>query len=89
MKKIYIYVHISISSGKRCVKSSMIGGMKETQEMMEVCGNLNVTCNIELVKPDQINEAMDRLARNDVRYRFVIDFSDGQQEFSKQALKDQ
>ncbi|XP_008807127.2 probable cinnamyl alcohol dehydrogenase 6 [Phoenix dactylifera] len=59
--------------GKRNVAGSMIGGMKETQEMMDFCGKHNITCDIELVKPDHINEALDRLARNDVRYRFVID----------------
>ncbi|KAJ0085970.1 hypothetical protein Patl1_09496 [Pistacia atlantica] len=61
--------------GKRTVKGSIIGGMKETQEMMDLCGKYNITCNIEVVKPDQINEALERLARNDVRYRFVIDIA--------------
>ncbi|XP_010266028.1 PREDICTED: probable cinnamyl alcohol dehydrogenase 6 [Nelumbo nucifera] len=59
--------------GKRVVKGSMIGGMKETQEMLELCAKHNITCDVEIVTPDKINEAMDRLARNDVRYRFVID----------------
>ncbi|XP_050214772.1 probable cinnamyl alcohol dehydrogenase 6 [Mercurialis annua] len=61
--------------GKRSVKGSMTGGMKETQEMMDVCGKYNITCDIEVVKPDKINEAFDRLAKNDVRYRFVIDIA--------------
>ncbi|KAH7663257.1 cinnamyl-alcohol dehydrogenase protein [Dioscorea alata] len=61
--------------GKRMVSGSMTGGMKETQEMMNFCAKHNITCDIELVKPDSINEAMDRLARNDVRYRFVIDIT--------------
>lgn len=51
----------------------MIGGMRETQEMMDICGKHNITCDVEVIKPDNINEAMDRLVRNDVRYRFVID----------------
>lgn len=59
--------------GRRVVSGSIIGGMKETQEMMDLCGKHNITCDIELVKTDSINEAFDRLARNDVRYRFVID----------------
>ncbi|KAL5778257.1 hypothetical protein ACOSP7_011183 [Xanthoceras sorbifolium] len=63
--------------GKRNVKGSIIGSMKETQEMMDVCGKHNITCNIEVIKPNQINEALDRLARNDVRYRFVIDIAGG------------
>ncbi|KAL5700823.1 cinnamyl-alcohol dehydrogenase [Ranunculus cassubicifolius] len=61
--------------GKRTVKGSMTGGMKETQEMIDVCGKHNITCDIELITPDKINEAMDRLAKNDVRYRFVIDIA--------------
>ncbi|KAJ9675088.1 hypothetical protein PVL29_024153 [Vitis rotundifolia] len=61
--------------GKRTVKGSMTGGMNETQEMMDVCGKHNITCDIEVVKPDQINEALERLANNDVRYRFVIDIA--------------
>ncbi|XP_041021695.1 probable cinnamyl alcohol dehydrogenase 6 [Juglans microcarpa x Juglans regia] len=61
--------------GKRTVKGSVIGGMTDTQEMMDVCGKQNITCDIELITPDQINEAMERLAKNDVRYRFVIDIA--------------
>lgn len=57
------------------MKGSMIGGMKETQEMMELCGDYNITCDIEMVKPDQINQALDRLSKNDVKYRFVIDIA--------------
>ena len=53
----------------------MTGGMKETQEMMDMCGKHNITCDIEMVTPDHINQALDRLARNDVRYRFVIDIA--------------
>ncbi|KAM7257493.1 hypothetical protein ACFE04_013234 [Oxalis oulophora] len=59
--------------GKRTIKGSIIGGMKETQEMMDLCGKHNITCDIELIKMDNINEALDRLAKGDVRYRFVID----------------
>lgn len=47
--------------------------MKETQEMMDLCGKKNITCDIEVVRPEEINVALDRLTRNDVRYRFVID----------------
>ncbi|CAN6275329.1 unnamed protein product [Urochloa humidicola] len=49
--------------GKRTVSGSMTGGLKETQEMLDVCGEHNITCDIELVSTDRIN---------DVRYRFVI-----------------
>ncbi|OAY79730.1 putative cinnamyl alcohol dehydrogenase 6 [Ananas comosus] len=61
--------------GKRVVSGSLIGGMKETQEMMDLCAKHNITCDIELIKPDYINQALNRLAKNDVRYRFVIDFT--------------
>lgn len=61
--------------GKRAVKGSMTGSMKETQEMLDVCAKHNIRCDIEVVKSDQINEALDRLARNDVKYRFVIDIA--------------
>ncbi|KAG9149031.1 hypothetical protein Leryth_010637 [Lithospermum erythrorhizon] len=61
--------------GKRVVKGSMTGSMKETQEMMNMCGKHNITCDIEMVNPDQINEALQRLANNDVKYRFVIDIA--------------
>lgn len=62
-------------AGKRVVAGSLIGGMRETQEMLDLCGQHNITCDIELVKTSNINEAMNRLARNDVRYRFVIDIA--------------
>lgn len=61
--------------GKRVVKGSMTGGMSDTQEMMNVCGKHGITCDIELVSSCQINEALHRLAKNDVRYRFVIDIA--------------
>nr|GEZ16252.1 probable cinnamyl alcohol dehydrogenase 6 [Tanacetum cinerariifolium] len=51
--------------GKRVVKGSIIGGMKETQEMMNFCGKHNITCEIETVTPDRINEGLTRLANND------------------------
>ncbi|TQD97893.1 hypothetical protein C1H46_016418 [Malus baccata] len=51
----------------------MIGGITEIKEMMDLCGKHKITCDIELTTPDKINEALDRVAKNDVRYRFVID----------------
>nr|XP_043617539.1 probable cinnamyl alcohol dehydrogenase 6 [Erigeron canadensis] len=61
--------------GKRVVKGSIIGGIKETQEMLNFCGEHNITCEIETVTPDYINEALTRLANNDVKYRFVINIA--------------
>ncbi|XP_078166817.1 putative cinnamyl alcohol dehydrogenase 6 [Carex rostrata] len=61
--------------GKRTVSGSMTGGIKETQEMLDLCAKHNITSDIEIVAPNYINEALARLARNDVRYRFVIDIA--------------
>ncbi|KAL0438384.1 UNVERIFIED_CONTAM: putative cinnamyl alcohol dehydrogenase 6 [Sesamum latifolium] len=61
--------------GKRVVKGSMIGSIEETQEMMDVCGKHNISCDIEVVRTSEINEALHRLAKNDVKYRFVIDIA--------------
>lgn len=62
-------------TGKRSVKGGIIGGIKETQEMLDACGKHNITCDIELITPERINEGLERLAKNDVRYRFVIDIA--------------
>jgi D-arabinose 1-dehydrogenase-like Zn-dependent alcohol dehydrogenase len=60
--------------GKRIsVGGSLIGGIHETQEMLNFCGQHNVLPLIELISIEKVNEAMERLHRNDVRYRFVID----------------
>lgn len=52
---------------------SSIGGMKETQEMINFAAQHNITAEIEVISMDYVNKAMERLAKNDVRYRFVID----------------
>lgn len=59
--------------GRKLVGGSNFGGIKETQEMLDFCGKHNITANIELIKMDQINTAMERLGKGDVKYRFVID----------------
>lgn len=61
--------------GKRTVKGSMIGSIKETQEMMDICGKFNIMCDIEIITPHQINEAYERIEKNDIKYRFVIDIA--------------
>ncbi|KAH6822281.1 cinnamyl alcohol dehydrogenase 9 [Perilla frutescens var. hirtella] len=61
--------------GKRVVKGSIIGSIEETQDMMDVCRKHNITCDIEIVSTNRINEALNRLAKNDVKYRFVIDIA--------------
>lgn len=59
--------------GRKLVGGSDIGGLKETQEMLVFCAKHNIAADIELIRMDEINKAMERLAKSDVRYRFVID----------------
>ncbi|XP_061343941.1 probable mannitol dehydrogenase isoform X2 [Gastrolobium bilobum] len=60
-------------AGRKLIGGSNFGGIKETQEMLDFCGKHNITADIELIRIDQINTAMERLGKSDVRYRFVID----------------
>lgn len=50
-----------------------VGGMKDTQEMIDFAGKHNITAEVEVVRMDYVNTAMVRLAKGDVRYRFVVD----------------
>uniref|UniRef100_A0A6N2M8J7 Uncharacterized protein n=1 Tax=Salix viminalis TaxID=40686 RepID=A0A6N2M8J7_SALVM len=59
--------------GRKLVGGSDVGGMKETQEMLDFCAKHNIAADVEVIQMDQINTAMERLAKSDVRYRFVID----------------
>lgn len=59
--------------GRKIVAGSTTGGMKETQEMLDFAGNHNITADVEVISMDYLNTAMERLAKGDVRYRFVID----------------
>jgi uncharacterized zinc-type alcohol dehydrogenase-like protein len=65
----------SLIFGRRNFSGSLIGGIKETQEMLDFCGEHNITCDIELIPIQKINEAYERLVKNDVKYRFVIDMA--------------
>jgi uncharacterized zinc-type alcohol dehydrogenase-like protein len=58
---------------RRSIAGSMIGGIKETQEMLDFCAKHNIACDIELIPIQKVNEAYERVVRSDVRYRFVID----------------
>jgi uncharacterized zinc-type alcohol dehydrogenase-like protein len=60
---------------RRNISGSIIGGIRETQEMLDFCGEHNVTADIEMIGMQQINQAYDRLLKNDVKYRFVIDMA--------------
>ena len=59
--------------GRKKVAGSIIGGIRETQEMLDFCGQHNVNADIEMIGVSEINQAYDRLLKNDVKYRFVID----------------
>nr|WKU61923.1 cinnamyl alcohol dehydrogenase-like 5 [Rauvolfia serpentina] len=59
--------------GRKIVAGSNIGGLKETQEMLNFAAEQGITANVEVVPIDNANTALERLAKNDVRYRFVID----------------
>ena len=65
----------SLIFGRRNFSGSLIGGLKETQEMLDFCGQHNITSDIELIPIQKINEAYDRLVKSDVKYRFVIDMA--------------
>ena len=58
---------------RRSIAGSMIGGIPETQEMLDFCAEHGIVADIELVRADQINESYERMLKGDVRYRFVID----------------
>jgi len=61
--------------GRRSFSGSPIGGLAETQEMLDFCGKHNITADVEVIPIQKINEAYDRLARSDVKYRFSIDMA--------------
>ncbi len=62
-------------SGRRRVTGSLIGGIAETQEMLDFCAAKNILPDCEMIRMDQINEAFERMEKSDVRYRFVIDMA--------------
>ncbi|MBI1193802.1 MAG: alcohol dehydrogenase catalytic domain-containing protein [Bacteroidetes bacterium] len=59
--------------GRKSVAGSLIGGIAETQEMLDFCGKHNIVSDIEIIKMQDINEAYERMIKSDVKYRFVID----------------
>lgn len=60
-------------AGRKMVAGSAIGGMKETQEMIDFAAEHNITADIEVIPIDYLNTAMERVVKKDVRFRFVID----------------
>jgi uncharacterized zinc-type alcohol dehydrogenase-like protein len=64
---------ISVIFGNKKLAGSMIGGIAETQEMLDFCAAKKITADVEVIPAAKINEAYDRMLKSDVRYRFVID----------------
>lgn len=62
-----------LANKRRSISGSMIGSIKETQEMLDFCGQHSIVSEIEMISIDQINDAYERVLKSDVRYRFVID----------------
>jgi uncharacterized zinc-type alcohol dehydrogenase-like protein len=65
----------SLINGRRSLSGSLIGGIKETQDMLDFCGRHDIVSDIELIPVEKINEAYERVVKSDVRYRFVIDMA--------------
>ncbi len=65
----------SLIPRRRAIAGSVIGGIRETQEMLDFCAERNIVSDVEMIRIDQINEAYERMIKGDVRYRFVIDMA--------------
>ncbi len=61
--------------GRKSLSGSLIGGIKETQEMLDFCGEHNITSDVEVIPIQMVNEAYERLVKSDVKYRFSIDMA--------------
>ena len=61
--------------GRRSLSGSPIGGLPETQEMLDFCGEQNITSDVEVIPIQKVNEAYERLLKSDVKYRFSIDMA--------------
>lgn len=65
----------SLIGGRHSLAGSMIGGIQETQEMLDFCGKHDIVSDIEVIPMQKVNEAYERVLKSDVRYRFVIDMA--------------
>jgi len=65
----------SLIMKRRTLAGSLIGGIRETQEMLDFCAQHGVAADVEVISIDKINEAYERMLKGDVRYRFVIDLA--------------
>ena len=61
--------------GRKSVAGSLIGGIAETQEMLDFCGQHGIASDVEMIAHQDINKAYERMLRSDVKYRFVIDMA--------------
>ncbi|TWK83929.1 putative formaldehyde dehydrogenase AdhA [Bacillus paralicheniformis] len=69
------YSVFSLIMGRRSIPGSLVGGIRETQEMLDFAAEHGIAPQIEVIGADQVEEAYERVLRSDVRYRFVIDTS--------------
>jgi uncharacterized zinc-type alcohol dehydrogenase-like protein len=65
----------NVVKGRRSFSGSNIGGIAETQEMLDFCAEHGIVADVEVIKPESINEAFERLEKGDVKYRFVVDMT--------------
>jgi uncharacterized zinc-type alcohol dehydrogenase-like protein len=66
---------MSLIFRRRSIAGSLIGGLPETQEMLDFCAEHGIVCDIELIRMQDINDAYERMLKSDVKYRFVIDLA--------------
>ncbi|WP_116134112.1 NAD(P)-dependent alcohol dehydrogenase [Tropicimonas sp. IMCC34043] len=66
---------VPLLTGRRRIAGSPIGGIRETQEMLDFCAEKNILPEVEMIRMDEINNAFERMVKSDVRYRFVIDMA--------------
>ncbi len=66
---------VPLIMGRKSVAGSVIGGIAETQELLDFCGEHGITADVEVIKIQDVNEAYKRMLKSDVKYRFVIDMA--------------
>lgn len=74
-EKPYALSVFNLIFGRRSISGSLIGGIRETQEMLDFCGAHDITADVEVIPIQKVNEAYGRLVRSDVKYRFSIDMA--------------
>jgi uncharacterized zinc-type alcohol dehydrogenase-like protein len=74
-EKPHTFSAFSLILGRRSLSGSLIGGIAETQEMLDFCGKYNIAADVEIIPIQKVNEAYERMAKSDVKYRFSIDMA--------------